>query len=140
MVRFRREVDEHRSIHDNETQQRLGPVINTIRIKPTNFTKLFDDSIDKLVTIDPRALQVLLIAVKYSTFTEQDGTEGNYFANDLMFKKHCKDLIRPEIKEGHINKCIHDLNQAGIIQRQQRGIYLINPDFFLKGKLGRLHK
>lgn len=140
MVRFRREADQHRSIHDNETQQRLGPVINTIRIKPENFTKLSNDSIDILVSIDTRMLQVLLVAVKYSTFTEQKDSIGNYFSNDMMFKQHCHDLIRPEIKNNTINKYIHDLADAGIIERQQRGIYLINPNIFLKGKISLLHK
>ena len=139
MVRFRKQVDEHKSIHDNETHERLGPVVNTIRIKPENFTKLSNDSIGILVSINPRALQVLLVAVKYSTFTESNDSAGNFFANDMLFKQRCLELIRPEISKDYVNKCISDLNQAGIIQRQQRGIYLIKPDFFLKGKVGRLH-
>jgi hypothetical protein len=135
MVRFRREVDEHRSIHDNETQQRLGPVINTIYIQPENFTKLFNNNIETLLSVHPQALQVLLVAVKYATFSEANGEEGSYFYNDDIFKQRCHDLIKPEIPKNTINKYLHDLAEASILIRKSRGTYLINPYFLLKGKI-----
>ncbi len=135
MARYRREKDPDREIHSKKTGEVLGPVINTVYIQPEDFTKLFNNSIDILLSIDPKALQVLLVAVKYCTFSEANGEEGSYFYNDDIFKKHVQELIKPEIKKNTINKYLHDLAEASIIIRQSRGTYLINPYFLLRGKI-----
>lgn len=135
MVRYRREKDPDREIHSKKTGEVLGPVINTVYIQPENFTKLFNDSINMLLSVHPQALQVLLVAAKYATFSEANGEEGSYFSNDAIFKQRCHDLIKPEIPKNTINKYIHDLAEASIIIRQCRGTYLINPYCLLKGKI-----
>ncbi len=135
MARYRREKDPNKEIHDKDTGEVLGPVINTIYIQPENFTKLFNNNIETLLSVHSQALQVLLVAVKYSTFSEANGEEGSYFYNDDIFKQRCHDLIKPEIPKNTINKYLHDLAEASIIIRKSRGTYLINPYFLLKGKI-----
>lgn len=137
MPRYRKEKDPVRGMHNTETGEDLGPVINTIYIQPENFTKLFNNNIETLLSVHPQALQVLLVAVKYATFSEANGEEGSYFYNDDIFKKHVQELIKPEIKKKTINKYLHDLAEASIIIRQSRGTYLINPYFLLKGKINK---
>ena len=135
MVRYRKEKDPNKEIHDKDTGEVLGPVINTVYIQPENFTKLFNDSIDTLLSIPPQALKVLLVAVKYATFSEANGEEGSYFYNDDIFKNNCQRLIGDDLTKNAINKYLHDLAEASIIIRQSRGTYLINPYFLLKGKI-----
>lgn len=140
MVRYRRKADDHREIHDKDTGEILGPVINTIYIQPENFSKLYNDSIDALLSLDPRALQVFLVATKYATFSEANGEGGSFFSNDTIFKENCKRLISENLKEKTINQYIYDLAKANIIIRRCRGTYLINPNCIIKGKMPKTPK
>jgi hypothetical protein len=134
MARYRREKDPDREIYSKETGEIIGPVINTIYIQPENFSKLYNDSIEALLSINPYTLQVLLVATKYATFSEANGETGSFFSNDIVFKDNCRRLISDKLKNKTINQHVYDLAKANLITRRCRGTYLINPHCIIKGK------
>lgn len=136
MPKFHREIVPDKFIIDNDGVIE-GAVIKTVLETPEDFIKLYLYSIDNLIDLNPRLLQVLLICVKHSTYSKLNGMEGNFFSNDKAFKENCRKVIKTKkpLSDGAINVCIHRLTELKVIIRYCRGSYALNPRYFFKGKI-----
>lgn len=137
MKRFNKERVPDQVIVNEKTGEIVSAVIKTTCVSTDDFIKLYLDSIDDLIDLDPRLLQILLVCVKHSTFSKMNGLEGNFFSNNRILKDNCIKVIKTKkpLKDGSINVYIHRLAKLKIILRYCQGTYVLNPKYFFKGTI-----
>lgn len=134
-----------KKIWRTETDTNIGEVNmedgNLIRFKQKKvcetqeeFIKIYFDSINELTGGLEDGLYAVMFAVwKCSSFS-QPNDEGNKFYNTPMFKEECRNM-GIKLSDNAINTAITRLEKRGVIKRLQRGCYLLNPKYFVKGIL-----
>ncbi|MBQ3989837.1 MAG: hypothetical protein II630_03255 [Bacteroidales bacterium] len=137
MKKYNKERVPDQIIVNEKTGEVVSAVIKTTCYSPEDFIKLYLDSIDDLIGLNPRLLQVLLICVKHSTFSKMNGLEGNFFSNNKILKANCKQVIKSkeELTDGAIDVYLHRLTELKVILRYCRGTYVLNPKYFFKGTI-----
>lgn len=128
---------QNKIVVDSETGNIDGFLVKRVCETPEDFIKLYLASVDELIDLDPRLLQVLLICVKHSTFSKTNGLEGNFFNNNKAFKDNCRQVIKSKepLKDNAINVYVHRLTELQVIIRYCRGSYVLNPKYFFKGTI-----
>ena len=135
-MRYTKEKVPNQVIVDTESGEVKGAVVRTVCESPEDFIKLYLNSVDDLIVLEPRLLQVLLVCVKHSTYHKTNGQEGNFFQNNKAFKQDCKRALQQDnISNGAINLYIHRLAEQMVIIRYCRGTYVLNPKYFFKGTI-----
>ena len=115
------------TVIDSET----GEILKTTDIKSfqvekePNYVKMYIDDISKLKNIPPSSNEVLNVLVRNMSY-----------GNIVVMIKPIKDRIMEHtgLSLNTINKSIDNLYKAGILIRQSRGVYLVDPTLFAKGK------
>lgn len=120
------------SLLDNQT----GEIIEWNRTKVVNideFIMFFFSSIPELLKLEGLQMKVLMCCWKASSYSNTS-IEGNIIYNNKLLK----DYIRScglDITDRTIDVIIHNLSNRNIIIKKCRGVYMLNPDYFFKGKL-----
>lgn len=99
------------------------------------FVKIYLNSIDDLIQLDNRMLQVLMVCLKESKFCEENNKDGNILYNFKEFKNKCRERIDKTLTDKAINQQIYKLVTAQILIRKSRGELAINPRYFIKGSM-----
>lgn len=99
------------------------------------FLKVYINSLDELIKLDNRELQILFIILKRSKFCEEKNKDGNIFYNEHLFKEEVRSIVDKSLKDNTINQYVSNLAQYKLILRVKRGTFILNPLFFAKGKL-----
>ena len=130
-----------KKIYKQEDEQSVdsvtGEILQKTSIKTSmiesepSFVKLYIDDILKLKDVPKASNDVLNILVANMSY-----------GNVVVMIKPIKDLIAEEtgLKLNTINKAISNLHEAGILIRKNRGVYLVDPNLFAKGKWSDIKK
>mgnify|MGYP005856741455 CR=1 FL=1 len=118
---------ETKTVIDHET----GEITQTHDVKSyavekePNYVKMYIEDIGKLKNIPPSSNDVLGVLVRNMSY-----------GNIVVMIKPIKDKIKEEtnLSINTINKSIQNLYKAGILIRQSRSVYLVDPTLFAKGK------
>ena len=97
------------------------------------FLKIYLNSIEDLSKIDHQTFEVLLIVLRRARFVDKEDVMGNEFFNNDIFKHEVK--MKLGLKDNAINKYVSNLTKAKILLRVNKGSYILNPRYFLKGKM-----
>ena len=135
--KFRTITDPDRVIVNKNTGEIEDLLTKKVCETPEEFIKLYLTSINDLITLDSRLMQILLVCVKRSTFSDSKGCEGNIFHNDYFFKQTCKSIIGEDLTDNAINVYVSRLAKQNIIIRYCRGGFILNPKYFFKGTIAK---
>lgn len=97
------------------------------------FIMCFLSSIPEVTKYDGNTMRVLMWCWVFSSFN-LNIPEANTITNNKAFK----DKIRQcggDLSDATIDKAIHTLYKGGMLQRQCRGSYYLNPQYFFRGTL-----
>ena len=106
----------------------------TKRVNLGEFIQVYFASCPKIMKLQGTYIKVLVCIWKYSTYNPANESEGNLICNNVMFKKYCKNEGL-ECSGAIIDNAFSKLNKEGIIIKQCRGTYRLNPEYFFKGTL-----
>lgn len=107
----------------------------TKKVKLGDFIQVYFASCPEIMKLNGVFIKVLVCIWRYSTYNPSNETEGNLICNNLMFKRYCKEEGL-ECSDATIDNAFCKLNKEGIIIKQCRGTYMLNPKYFFKGSLG----
>lgn len=106
----------------------------TKKVTIDEFIMIFFSSFPELFSLQGAQLKVLMCCWKYSTYNAEQVEDGNVVHNNSSFKAYCKqDGL--ETSDAHIDNAISSLCKRGLLIKRCRGEYLLNPEYFFKGKL-----
>ena len=132
MENFVTQTDPDFSLLDNHTGE-IKEWKRTRVVTVDEFIMFFFASMPDLFKLKGLQLKVLMCCWKHSSYNDVE-TEGNIVHNDRLLK----DYIRQcglEISDGAVDVIIHNLTKAGILIKKCKGTYMLNPQYFFKGKL-----
>ena len=69
---------------------------------------------------------------KYSSLNSDN--QGNLFYNTAVFKQYVRDYGL-DMSDSAINLYVSQLTKAGFLIKKCRSMYLLNPNYFFKGRL-----
>ena len=102
------------------------------------FIMFFFASMPDLFKLEGLQMKVLMCCWKASTYNNVE-TEGNIVCNNKLLK----DYIRQcglDISDGAIDVTIHKLAKENILIKKCKGTYMLNPQYFFKGRLAEKSK
>ena len=102
------------------------------------FIMFFFASMPDLFKLKGLQLKVLMCCWKHSSYGAVE-TEGNIVCNNRLLK----DYIRScglDISDSAIDVIIHNLAKANILIKKCKGTYMLNPQYFFKGRLAEKSK
>ena len=120
------------SLLDNHT----GEVIEWKRTRVVSvdeFIMFFFASMPDLFKLKGLQLKVLMCCWKHSSYNNVI-EDGNIVHNDRLLKEYIRSCGL-EITDGAIDVIIHNLAKANILIKKCKGTYMLNPQYFFKGKL-----
>lgn len=97
------------------------------------FIMFFFASMPDLFKLEGLQMKVLMCCWKHSSYSDVE-TEGNIIHNDKLLK----DYIRScglNLTDGAVDVIIHRLSKANILIKKCKGTYILNPQYFFKGRL-----
>ena len=140
--KFVTKVDEQNLKVNKETGELTEIYLRKVIETQEEFLKIYINSLDELVKLNNRELQILFIILKRSKYCEEKNKDGNIFYNEHLFKEEVKAVVDKDLKDNIINQYVSSLAKNKLIIRVKRGTFILNPLFFAKGKLTidtRLH-
>lgn len=98
------------------------------------FIMIFFAGCPDLLQLKGLHLKVLICCWKYSSYNPESEEEGNILHNDLMFKEKCKSFGL-KAPAASIDNAISYLSKRNYLIKRCKGVYLLNPKYFFKGRL-----
>ena len=126
------------SIVDNHTGEILD-LNMTRKITLDEFIMVFFSSCPGLMNLTGNHLKVLICCWKYSSYNPENEERGNVVYNGPGFKEACKDNGL-DVSNAVIDNSISALCRKGFLIKRHRGEYLLNPQYFFKGRLSSRSK
>lgn len=129
---FRTETDPDFSLLDNRTGELLE-WRRTRVVTIDDFIMFFFASMPELFKLEGLQMKVLMCCWKASTYNNVESA-GNVVYNN----KTLKDYIRScglNISDTSIDVVLSRLTKMNILIKKCRGMYLLNPEYFFKGRL-----
>lgn len=133
MKKYITETSEDYSLIDNHT----GEIIDlkqTRQVDIDTFILVFFASFPEIMKLKGVALRVLMCCWKNSTYNPAAGSEGNMVFNGPSFKENCR-LDGLETSDANIDNAFSILTKKGFLFRKHKGEYMLNPEYFFKGRL-----
>lgn len=131
------DIDPNHALVDKNTGE-----IEDLKIKRLinldEFIMIFLTSIPELMDLQGTELKVLLCCWKESTFNPANN-EPNIVTNNKALKEKIRNYGLP-LSDNFINKIICNLVKRGLLIKQCRGSYFLNPIYFFKGTLANRSK
>lgn len=111
--------------HETGEISREVEVLSSQVPQEPRFVKMYIDDVLKLKDVPKASSDVLSVLLANMTY-----------GNVVVMIKPIKEMIalKTGLKSNTINKAIQNLHKAGILIRKNRGVYLIDPCLFAKGK------
>lgn len=138
MTRFETEKSENFSLLDNQTGEILDLNI-TRKITLDEFIMVFFASCPMLMNLTGTLLKVLICCWKFSSYNPNNEEKGNILYNSTGFKESCWESGL-NISSAAIDNAISALCKKGMLIKRHRGEYLLNPQYFFKGRLSNRSK
>lgn len=129
---FRTDTDPDFSLLDNRTGELLE-WRRTRVVTIDDFIMFFFASMPELFKLEGLQMKVLMCCWKASTYNNVESA-GNVVYNN----KTLKDYIRScglNISDTSIDVVLSRLTKMNILIKKCRGMYLLNPEYFFKGRL-----
>ncbi len=127
------EKSEDYSLVDNQTGEILDLNI-TKKISLDEFIMVFFSSCPQLMELKGNHLKVLICCWKYSTYNPENEEKGNVVYTGSGFKESCRENGL-DISNAAIDNAVCALCKKGLLIKRYRGEYLLNPQYFFKGRL-----
>ena len=138
MAKYVTEKSKDYSILDNNTGEILD--LNfTRKITLDEFIMVFFSSCPELMDLTGTLLKVLICCWKYSTYNPTNEESGNLVYNNIGFKESCR-ADGLNISNAMIDNAISALCKKSLLIKRYRGEYLLNPQYFFKGRLSNRSK
>ena len=102
------------------------------------FIMFFFASMPDLFKLEGLQLKVLMCCWKHSTYNDVE-REGNIVCNNKLLKDYIHQCGL-NISDGAIDVIIHRLAKENILIKKCRGTYMLNPQYFFKGRLAEKSK
>jgi len=119
---------------DHTTGQKFATVEKTdeyvVETEP-EFMKCYIQDIGKLCNVKPAALRLLIRLIQSITMDEY-----------IVLNPGVKAIMAKDLKTsvGMINQSLHELTTQDFLVPEGRGLYVLNPGLFAKGKWGSIKK
>lgn len=97
------------------------------------FIMCFLKSIPEITNLDGNSIRVLLWCWKLSNFNINLPT-GNTISNNQVFRNSVREN-GGDLTDSVITKAFHILAKKGLLIKQCKGQYTLNPEYFFKGTL-----
>ena len=133
MDRFVTETSDQYSLLDRETGELLE-YRRTRRVTMEEFIMIFFSSFPELFSLQGVHLKILMCCWKSSSYNEECESEGNILHNNATFKNFCRQNGL-DISDAMIDNGVSTLCKKGLLIKKCRGEYLLNPEYFFKGRL-----
>ena len=137
MDNFITQADPDYSLLDKHT----GEVLEWKRTRVVSvdeFIMFFFASMPDLFKLEGLQMKVLMCCWKHSTYSNVE-TEGNIVHNDRLLKEYIHQCGL-NISDTAIDVIIHRLAKSNILIKKCRGTYMLNPQYFFKGRLAEKSK
>ena len=137
MDNFITQADPDYSLLDRHT----GEVLEWKRTRVVSvdeFIMFFFASMPDLFKLEGLQLKVLMCCWKYSSYNDVE-KEGNIVHNDRLLKEYIHQCGL-NISDTAIDVIIHRLAKSNILIKKCRGTYMLNPQYFFKGRLAEKSK
>ena len=126
----------------NVVDSATGEIISAVkRVKAEtidDFMMVFLNGLNYLFKLDGKELKVLMCCWKASSISTMENS-ANLFANNVVFKNYVRKQGL-ELSDSAIDNYVHKLAKKGTIKRMCKGYYMLNPDYFFKGRLSERSK
>lgn len=132
MKNFIAQADPDYSLLDKHT----GEVLEWRRTRTVSvdeFIMFFFASMPGLSKLKGLQLKVLMCCWKFSTYNDVE-VEGNIVYNNRLLKDYVRQCGL-NITDRAIDVIIHNLAKDNILIKKCKGAYMLNPQYFFKGKL-----
>lgn len=126
------QTDPDYSLLDNYT----GEVLEWKRTRVVSvdeFIMFFFASMPDLFKLKGLQLKVLMCCWKHSSYNNVI-EDGNIVHNDRLLKEYIRSCGL-DITDSAIDVIIHNLAKANILIKKCKGTYMLNPQYFFKGRL-----
>lgn len=138
MTKYITEKSDDYSIVDNHTGEILD--LNfTKKITLDEFIMVFFSSCPRLMDLTGNHLKVLICCWKHSSYNPENEERGNILHNGPGFKSACRENGL-DISNAAIDNAVSALCKKGFLIKKFRGEYLLNPQYFFKGRLSNRSK
>lgn len=97
------------------------------------FIMFFFASMPDLFQLEGLHMKVLMCCWKASSYNDVE-TEGNIVSNNRLLKEYIRQCGL-DISDNTIDVVIHNLAKKNILIKKCKGTYMLNPQYFFKGKL-----
>ena len=138
MEKYVTETSKDYSLLDNHTGEILK-YKQTRKITIDEFIMVFFNSYPELFRLSGNEIKVLMCCWKKSSYDPFDETEGNVMHNNGMFKAYCNSQGLG-LSKATIDNIICKLSRKGLLICRCKGEYMLNPEYFFKGKLSNRSK
>lgn len=138
MSRYVTEKSNDYSLLDNRTGEIID-FVQTRKVTLDEFIMVFFSSYPQLMKLKGNQLKVLICCWKYSSYNPDNEDRGNVVYNGPSFKEACRDNGL-EVSNAVIDNAISALCKQGFLIKKYRGEYLLNPQYFFKGRLSNRSK
>jgi len=138
MKKYITETSKDYSLLDNHT----GEIIEfkqTKEVTIDEFIMVFFNSFSHLFKLSGNEIKVLMCCWKMSSYNPFDETEGNVVHNNGTFKDYCN-AQELGLSKATIDNVICRLCKKGLLIKRCKGEYMLNPEYFFKGKLSNRSK
>jgi len=137
MKKFRTVTNPDYSLLDKHS----GDVIEWKRTKLVTvdeFILFFFASMPELFKLEGLQMKVLMCCWKSSTYSTVE-EEGNIVYNNKMLKDYIRNCGL-QLNDASIDCIIYKLAKNNILIKKCRGVYILNPRYFFKGRLSEKSK
>lgn len=138
MTKYVTETSEDFALLDKQTGEIIDYSV-TKKISLDEFIMVFFASCPKLMNLTGNHLKVLICCWKHSSYNPNNEESGNIVHNGPSFKEACKENGL-DVSNAVIDNAISALCRKGFLIKRYRGEYLLNPEYFFKGKLSSRSK
>ena len=137
MDNFVTQLDPDYSLLDRHTGE-IKEWKRTRVVSVDEFIMFFFASMPDLFKLEGLQLKVLMCCWKHSSYNNVE-TEGNIVHNDKLLKEYIHQCGL-NISDGAIDVIIHRLAKESILIKKCRGTYMLNPQYFFKGRVAEKSK
>lgn len=126
-------TSEDYQIYDKHTHE-LSDFKKTVKVPLDTFIMVYLSTIPQMFNLSGNHLKLLMAIWKLSVFNPEDSIDGNIFNNNKIAKEEIRDMGLP-LKDSYIDKLISQLAKQGFLFKQTKSRYILNKDYFFKGKI-----
>lgn len=137
MKNFVTQTDPDYSLLDKHTGE-IKEWKRTRTVSVDEFIMFFFASMPDLFQLEGLHMKILMCCWKASTYNDVE-TEGNIVYNGKLLKNYIRQCGL-NVSDNTVDVVIHSLSKKNILIKKYKGAYMLNPQYFFKGKLANKSK